>query len=625
MLKEKYVNSELEHIVLPLNEFAPFPTFEQRREWDSLPESLRKEQIKEGERYLEYDWPSLPATSFMAFVRNGNRTGYENPSFQRRSALATLVVAECIEGNGRFIDDIINGIWCICEESFWGVSAHNYNSKKGKTLLPDITEPIIDLFAGETAGLLAITHYLLKSKLDEVSPLICERIQIEMKRRILDPYLNRDDFWWMGLATDRKQNNWNPWCNSNCLIAFLFMEEDNDRRIEAVSKSLRSLDGFLAVYHDDGGCDEGTMYWGRAGGSLFDCLELLYSGTNGKINIYEEPLIKEIGRYLYRSYVDKEYFINFADGGALVKIFSDLVYRYGKRINDSSLMALGSSAFHLQRKVGKDNHLNSIYRQLPALFNYNEIEEATAEPPFIRDSWLKDIQVLTAREKEGTSQGLYLAAKGGHNDESHNHNDVGNFIIYVNGTPMIIDAGVETYTAKTFSPERYEIWTMQSSYHNLPTVNGIQQSPGKEFKATHVQYHVDDASVNFSLNIASAYPEEAGLKFCQREMTFTRTKDSYIKITDEIKFSNPGDIIQSLMVPTEPLIDEEGSGTITIKNGTDGVTVTYDVDLFDVNFERISIQDEKLRPVWGDSIYRILLTSKKPMVEEISQITISKL
>jgi hypothetical protein len=615
MLSVKYVNDQLKNIVVPLEEFAPFPSSDKRESWESLSDSLRKERITEGEKYLNYEWPALPAARFMNFVRNGNRTSYERPSFQRRTALASLVVAECMEGKSRFIDDIINGIWCICEESFWGVSAHNYISKKGKALLPDVSEPIIDLFAGETAGLLSLTHHLLKSRLDKVSPLICERIQLEMKRRILDPYLERDDFWWMGLATDRKVNNWNPWCNSNCLIAFLLIEDNPERRIQAVAKALRSLDRFIDVYHDDGGCDEGTMYWGRAGGSLFDCLELLYSGTDGKINVYEEPLIKEIGRYLYRSYIDEEYFINFADGGAKVKIFADLVYRYGRRIGDNELMALGSSAFHLQRKKGRENHLNSLYRQLPELFNFEEITAASPEPPFVRDSWLKDIQVMAARQREGTSKGLYLAAKGGHNDESHNHNDIGQFIVYADGRPFLIDAGVETYTRETFGPNRYDIWTMQSAYHNLPTINGVQQKPGNDYKATQVEYKADEVQVKLSLNIASAFPTEAGIDAWKRRFEFNRSDHPYIEITDEFQLEQDSEnITLSLMMPFEPQIDR--SGSILIRNAdAKAVKVEYDADHLVASSERILIEDERLRPVWGDQIYRVTLKANAPVSE----------
>ena len=106
--------------------------------------------------------------------------------------------------------------------------------------------------------------------------------------------------------------------------------------------------------------------------------------------------------------------------------------------------------------------------------------------------------------------GFFVATKGGYNNESHNHNDAGTFSLYLNTTPIFIDAGVGTYTRQTFSSERYSIWTMQSNYHNLPMVNGVPQQFGSEFRATDV--HFDSRRMYFSANIATAYPAEANVK-----------------------------------------------------------------------------------------------------------------
>ncbi|WP_259391711.1 heparinase II/III-family protein [Paenibacillus thiaminolyticus] len=115
------------------------------------------------------------------------------------------------------------------------------------------------------------------------------------------------------------------------------------------------------------------------------------------------------------------------------------------------------------------------------LFALPDMEGPAAEPPALPlDRWMPGVEVMVARER---GDGWFLAAKGGHNDESHNHNDIGSFIVYADQCPLWIDAGVGTYTAKTFSPERYSIWTMQSGYHNVPTVNGAEQAPGRTFRS----------------------------------------------------------------------------------------------------------------------------------------------
>jgi hypothetical protein len=420
--------------------------------------------------------------------------------------------------------------------------------------------------------------------------------------------MERNNFWWMGYNKDRLVNNWNPWINSNCLTVFLILEEDSGLRNRAIAKAVDSLDKFMDVYHSDGGCDEGTSYWGRAGGSLFDCLEQLYIASNGKINFYNEPIVKEIGRFIYKSFISGKYFINFADGGAKVDIPADLVYRYGKRIGDQKLMDMGSSAYNLYNF--KETHIVSLLRELPQIFNYSEIRAASYQPPYIRDSWLGDIQVMAARQQEGSAEGLYLAAKGGHNDESHNHNDVGQFIVYSDGKPAIIDIGVETYTAKTFSPQRYEIWTMQSAYHNLPTVNGVQQAPGSEFKAVNPVYYSDDVKAQLAIDISGAYPKEAGISSWKRTFLLNRQGEAYVEITDDFVLDKPSDdVMLSLMTPCEPKIDARGK---LILSGTDMKGILVELDSMDpsISIEHIVIEDGRLLPIWGDHLFRVVLKAK---------------
>ena len=46
--------------------------------------------------------------------------------------------------------------------------------------------------------------------------------------------------------------------------------------------------------------------------------------------------------------------------------------------------------------------------------------------------------------------------KGGHNAENHNHNDVGSFVVALGRATPLVDPGSEVYTARTFSPRRYD-------------------------------------------------------------------------------------------------------------------------------------------------------------------------
>ncbi len=192
-----------------LKNYMPFPTVSDRNFWNTLPAFISDELKKQGLAAQKQTYPSLSATDYMNFLRNGNRVNFENAYFKRRHLINQLVLAECLENKGNFLDKIIDGIWCICEESTWCLPAHNsYIRNTPQIILPDVEKPVLDLFACETGALLATIVYLLKDSLNSVSTLIVDRIIHELRKRIINPYLSTH-FWWMGNG-DEPMCNWTP-------------------------------------------------------------------------------------------------------------------------------------------------------------------------------------------------------------------------------------------------------------------------------------------------------------------------------------------------------------------------------------------------------------------------------
>jgi hypothetical protein len=607
-------------LILPApGAWHPYPTADEREGWEALPEPVRQALAQQGEALLGYAWPSLFASLFLEYARLGNRSRYEQAHFDRRHRLEDLVLAECAEGEGRFLDDIANGIWAICEETYWGVPAHVGVQRAGVGL-PDADEPTVDLFVSETVALLAWIYYLLGERLDGVSQQVRQRIRLEAKRRVLDPCLERDDFWWMSFDPgEHTINNWNPWVNSNWLAAVLLLESDPERQLAAVTKILRSLDLFLATYGEAGGCDEGPGYWGRAAASLFDCLELLFSASGGKLTVYDQVKIQNMGRFIYRAHIHGDYYVNFADASAVNRPSAGLVFRYGQRIGDSAMMGFGA---WLAQEAGFKawTRWDSLTRWLPGLFSYEALQAAKPAQPLPGAFWFDDIQVLVARERQGSAQGLFVAAKGGHNAESHNHNDIGSFIVYSDGLPLIVDAGVETYTRKTFSPQRYEIWTMQSAYHSLlPTIRSWDgewmQSPGRGCTAREVECSLEMSRARLSLDIAGAYPLGAGL---QRWLRVISLCEGGVTIEDAYGLAKPiNEMSLSLLTPAQPTLVEPGKLVLQpVSFGMGRLSgagnVSYPPEIFGVTFETIPIADERLGGVWGSHLTRLVFNAINP-------------
>ena len=615
-LAERFSERDPASILSKASDWHPFPRADERAAWEAIPQDARRRVVALAVEYADREVPGLPATLYLEYRRNGNRSRYQDVWMQRRAMLGGLALGECVEGEGRFLDALANVAWAICEESSWTWPAHIAAQKKGVGL-PDTTEPIVALFSAETASSLAWVVYLLENRLEEVSPLICGRIRREIDQRILTPYLEREDFTWMGFRDGRRPNNWNPWINSNVLAATLLIEQDDQRRLKLVQKTLRSLDRFFVPYPADGSCDEGPSYWGRAGASLFDNLELLYSATRGKFDVYDDPAVREIGRFIYRMHVAEDAFVCVGDCDVRPNVPRDLVFRYGGRIEDTQMQDLARSGLVGEEYWSEDRGPWSLMRILYAVFNLSNLRSVEASPPLVRDVWLSDadLQLMVARDAAGTTDGLYLAAWGGHNGQSHNHNDVGNYVVYHNGRPALIDVGRPTYTRQTFSSDRYKIWAMRSAYHNLPTVNGRMQEVGGQYAAGDVSYHADDEAAELTLDLAPAYSSAAGIASWVRTIRLIRG-DS-VEVTDDFTLQEPSsNIVQHLITPCEVELLEDGQLRLRDVSTDTDLLVRYDPPQLLVEVETIELEDAKLAEMWGPQLRRILLRSNEPLSQD---------
>ena len=382
----------------------------------------------------------------------------------------------------------------------WALSAH-LNTQPIGGALPYAEFDYIDLTAGDLGSMLAWTYYFLHEEFDKVTPEISRRLYAELDKRIMTAYLNNDSYWWLGFKKNAFVNNWNPWCNSNALMVFMLLEKDTDRLAKAVYRSMISVDKFYNYVKEDGACEEGPSYWGHAHGKGFDYLSLLESITGGQINLYQNQQIRSMGEYILRSYVGNGWVVNFADASAKGGGDPFLIYRYGKAVESRPMKQF--AAYLYQRSPKLNGNGRDVYRLLESLDVEKELKEENPNYEAPAFSWYPQTEFCYIRNSRA-----FVAMKGGYNDESHNHNDVGTFSLWVDNTPIFIDAGVGTYTRETFSSNRYKIWTMQSNYHNLPMINGVPQKYGKMYKAHHTQ-----ATKNrFSLDISKAYPNEACVK-----------------------------------------------------------------------------------------------------------------
>jgi hypothetical protein len=541
---------------------------------DSIPQEMRQSYAAYGEQYLDKPWEALPWTVFAENKQTGNRVNYEAICFAKRRQLAALVMAEIMEGEGRFTQKIIDGMGSFCEETWWGIPAHYSKAIP----LAELQE--VDLFNAETANLIVWTRYMLQKQFDTFSPDLCQRIDREIERRILQPAVE-NNYWWKTAGM-----NWNPWICSNWLSCVLICEKDEARKAEAIRQIKQATQAFIDAYPEDGGCDEGPGYWDRAAASMFEVLRLMpdFAGDSDKI--------RKMAAYAYKTYIGNDYCVNFADAHENKAVQQvNIVYPFGLWLNDQTMREFGA---YLGRKKGvltnpaalydRSGNFPTLSRELFFLRHIRDFIAEQPREPLLKEVWLPDLQIMTARRGN-----RFVAMKGGTNGESHNHNDVGSFVVYADNEPLFIDPGVGEYTAKTFGKDRYSIWTMQSGYHNLPQINGVDQKDGKAYAAKVIR-HKDG---ELCLDIAGAYPAEAAVKSWKRTVTAMK---SGISVTEDYELSQ-------FIAPQRLMF---------IALSADALDhIQYDKNQLSAEVEDISNQlDPLLKDMWGQQMFRIILTVK---------------
>jgi len=592
MLSKKYNLADAKKI----GAYEPFPRYGDKT-WKSVDPTRAKQWIGFAEQFLVYQWPAITAEMYMTLKTTGSLRLHWDRYRERRSALGMLMMAECLEGKGRFINQVVNGVISFCEEASWNGPLSM--TPKGNEI-PDDDDHEVDLCSSETAVMLAWIDYLLGDEIDKKSPRVRKRIKSRITDRILKPYLDTDDYWWMGFNNDRT-NNWNPWCNTNIILCALLIDVDPDIKARCLYKVFRSLDSYVEAYSEDGCCDEGPMYWGAAGGGLYVALEILHEASKGAINVFDHEKLHLIGQYITKVFIDGEYFVDYADGDAIVDI-DEAIFRFGKAIGDEGMMRLGASGVKdIEPRIFDWFQPYGIMRNL---FR-EDLGETSGNYPL--QSWLWKASVMNAREFEGSPKGFFVSAKGGHNLESHNHNDLGNFIVYLNGKPLFIDIGTEEYSVKTFSPQRFEIWYLRSDYHNCFQVSGIDQMDGGEFFAQDVECIQNESKSMLSMELKHAYPAESGIKSWKREIALNR-EDQAVVVTDDFALDKPRPIKRFLITTTKPEVDGQ-----EIKFTVDGEAVCVKLDHecaheCVIEIEEIPIEESRLYRNWGGMMYRIVLS-----------------
>ena len=610
--------------------FAPFPKAGDQYWRKQVPEAMRKDYIRLGDSCVNMPWEAIPDKVFAEFRTNGNRTHYEEMSFGIRRQFVCLVMAEIMQGKGHFLPSICRGLHYFMEkEPWWGIPAHYPKAKPERGVQP------VDLFNAETSDMLAWTLYMLDKQIDKKEKGLCDSVRKEIERRFLHPTLYEKQGW------KHNANNWNTWITANWLQTVLIcgqahkkgengLDDECKAAFEGVKQCLRT---FLKGYPDDGGCEEGVGYWDCAGACFFESLFFMqFAPEEARLSLdaAQRKKVEAMGKFITTMYIDSLNFVNFSDAQAHNVPNINILFPYGEYLGDQPMMQLaayvGKTFDYLEKPSTlflRSGNYPKLGRELMLLSMLGKYQATKPVQPHTRDAYLENSQIMVSSNHD-----WFLAAKGGNNAESHNHNDIGNFIVYYQQKPVIIDLGRDTYTSLSFSNRRFELMNCRSAYHNVPMINNCEQKDGRQYRAEQVSHVATEQQSSFSLNLAKAYPEQACVNTWKRTITLDREKNE-VEVTEEYQLDSIklADLSQKKGSQGHQASDNQivlityGKPQLLMKDATSqlgrillqdsSVGLEYDAQQLSASVEKVKMEDGIMKTQWHDNVYRIKLSLKE--------------
>lgn len=585
-------------------EAALVPDSSDRAAWDSIDPAVRDLVLQAADTEHGSPWLTPRLSLWSAFGRTGDRRGHEDGDFAHKRRVRLAILAAAIDPTPARLVEAADGLWTLCEQSSWCWPAHDDSFSRG-LMTTDVDRPYLDLGAGEAAALAGWAALVLGDALEAEVPGLLARLRREVERRIFSPLMERHDWQW----ENGEINNWLPWIVGNVIPAAVAFSH-GEQREQLLDRCVDGIDRYLSHLPADGGIDEGFGYWWQGAARAFDALASLdvlcggavaqAAGSGGLSGL------RELARFPERMQLGDDWFVSFSDAEARPDEGTPwhVLYRAARLCGLEGTASFAAGQRRDGMPAGFDaGVVAGLGRMLAELFDADWRTTVRVAPVLPERVWLPSIGVGLRREAGGSARGLAVVVKGGNNGENHNHNDLGSIAAAVDGVPLLADLGRATYTAKTFSDARYELWYVTSDWHSAPSPLGLAQVAGSSWDAPVRE--VDDG---WSIDLTAAYPWPER----ETDRTWSRTvrlRDAVMSVVDEGSAVGHVDtriILVCAGVPDVLTADDAGAASILVPGRAGSRALLLEFDHARVEIETRAVDDAYLRRSWGDLVSRIV-------------------
>ncbi len=492
-------------------------------------------------------------------ILNENDKGIWRLQFDhlQSSAILALIYPE----NEEYYANLLESVWAYLNDYTWAPLGHYTEYYYGRTP-KDFDFGLIDIFAASASFALAEIKSLF---FDRFPKLLIDRITYEIRRRTIEPFMTRKFFW------ETHDNNWTAVCAG--AVGSVLMYEDPELFFKNQDRLHSAMECYLASYKDDGMCVEGVGYWGFGFGFFASYAMLEREITNGEVDWFSRPVVKEISKFIGKMFLQKNVMATYSDSG--------LDSKYSVGLPHMLRHVYGDEVERLPIEHGivvyDNTHFNFALRSFIYYKAENNADEMATDVTYS----VENSCYLTKR-----TRGYGFTVKGGNNGESHNHIDVGSFIIARNNKQIIADIGAGPYEPGYHTEQRYTFFNPSSYAHSIPMFDGVgEDSIARDDVFVEYDWKKNRASLEFS----RAY----GMDFVKKVERIFDFEENKITMRDSFELTKDAEITERFISVIEPRM-------------VDGKLVIDDVSL-SVNGGVFKISTKEAKRHLGKSSYTVYI------------------
>lgn len=528
-----------------------------------------KGEILRAEALLQTPFPAWSDDAYLIYSRTGSRKEGEKMLHDRQGELEPLVLAECAEGQGRFLARIATVLDGLSSQRSWTLPAHDTHltSYNG-------TRYFVELNSADLAHTIAETLYLLGNQLPESTR---THAMAALEQRIFAPMrttyvADKGQTWLHNTA------NWNAVCLKGVTGAALAVLPGREDRALFVAAAEHYTGYYRQGFHDDGYGEEGLGYWNYGFSHYAELREILWQATGGKIDLFSYPKMQKVAFFGAQFAMLPGNFADFGDAHYMVQPDANLM-AYINRIFGLGLPDTRPSTAHAH---------GSLTLAIEEVFPNHDSELHTSGPESGASliglrTYYPDEGVLVSRPAPGGRLAVTIKTSG---NTGHSHNDVGSFVIGLGEAQPVGDPGGPSYyTAETFSPKRLTSRLINSYGHPVPVIGGQLQLDAIHVHATVLKTNFTPEQDTITIDMTPAYNAPTLRRFV-RTMRYNRKGAGSVEIEDNFDLSAPTDIEESL--PTHGTWQQLDPHTLLFTAGSERLRVTISAP------SSLSVHDEKI-------------------------------